>query len=304
MSRSTSNVRSLSIFALTAAFLTLSAGIARADDVAVNNLEAVDAQVEIMSYNVEPIEGAAELSMAKAAAEPSAESIDLATIDAKSLDVAGADGSAGLCGATSGGDASTQGTVQEWIDPSWDVDDWQIYAYAGQYVVISMNAAWGNLDSYLELYNPWGQLRAVDDDSGGNRNARIAGTFASTGYYTIRARSYAGRSTGAYTLSATSGCTPPPAAPPQSASVTVFSGPYYGGNSVNVPAGYRLSDYFGSERSIRFNGACRNAGCAVVVYRYNGWTGELYRAETLYYDVASLPVIYDNAIEYIEVYRR
>ena len=89
------------------------------------------------------------------------------------------------------------------INPSTDKDWYYFYATQGQQVTIKMIAKNASLDGYMELYSVQDdQLRASDDDSGGNRNPLIyqytlprSGRFkiqltswnnASTGYYTIR----------------------------------------------------------------------------------------------------------------------
>lgn len=253
----------------------------------------------------------------KVPAQPAAPQIDLSAIDAQIVvPQSGADDPSGATTESTTTDDgaspnSTQDAVQDAIDPCWEVDEWQFYAIAGQSVVITMNRTWGNLDSYIELYNPYGQLRAVDDDSGGNQNSRLSGTIATTGNYVIRAHSFDYRTTGGYQLSVTTGssggcggCPPPPCYTCDNGSVSVFTGAYYSGGSYTVRPGSSLSYPGGQATSIAFNGTCRNGGCYVVVYRYNGWTGQTQRAETLYSDQPYIGVTYDNAIEYVEVYRR
>lgn len=68
---------------------------------------------------------------------------------------------------------------------------------AGQTVIVRMQAQW---DSYLFLYGPDGQLVMSDDDSGGNLQARIVTTLATSGPFTVVATSFS-ENTGPYTVS-------------------------------------------------------------------------------------------------------
>jgi len=167
---------------------------------------------------IQPIEAEPDGQTAKVPAAPAAEQLDLDDVEAQALDVRAPAEGAGTdadVGATDGGPA-TDGlldTVYDSIDPCNDVDFWAFDAVAGQQVVITMNTTWGALDPFIELYNPYGELRAADDDSGGNRNARLAGVIGTTGRYTIRAHSFNYASVGGYALSVTlgsacSGCNP------------------------------------------------------------------------------------------------
>jgi hypothetical protein len=239
----------------------------------------------------------------KPGAAPAPERI---TEDSEGARTLGATAAEDAVEADSGDENGLYDTVHEQINPCWEVDVWRFYAVAGQQVVIAMNRTWGNLDSFMELYNPYGELRATDDDSGGNLNARLAGTIATTGYYTIRAHSWNYQSTGGYELSvnATGGCgSCNPCGGCADGSVTVFDGPYFTGSSWTVRPGAGLSYPGTASTSIRFNGSCRG-GCYVAVYRHNGWTGQTYRAETFYGDQSAISLWFDNAISYIEVYRR
>ena len=83
-------------------------------------------------------------------------------------------------------------------------DEWTFTAEAGETVTISMTSS--VFDTYLELYDPASVSIAYDDDSGGDLNSLIRNLrLSSAGTYTIRARSYSGRSSGPYTLSLTAG---------------------------------------------------------------------------------------------------
>jgi len=175
-----------------------------------SELEADATHIELQAGG----NGEAECTV-KGEAEPSPDMIDLSTIDAQSIELEPSSADCASSIDTAPGNESTRSAVYGSIDPPWEVDHWTFFANAGQYVVITMNRTWGGLDPYMELYNPYGQFSAVDDDSGGNRNARLSGTIGTSGSYTIRARSYAGRSSGGYVLSVNlGGCPPPPPPPP------------------------------------------------------------------------------------------
>ena len=64
-------------------------------------------------------------------------------------------------------------------------------------LVITMNST--ALDSFLNLLNVNGEILAADDDSGGARNARIAGAFAA-GTFRIGASTSIPETTGSYTI--------------------------------------------------------------------------------------------------------
>ncbi|MDP2950424.1 MAG: hypothetical protein Q8P22_12915, partial [Chloroflexota bacterium] len=68
-------------------------------------------------------------------------------------------------------------TVTGYINPAGDTDDWTFTVspdVVGQLVTISMNAASGSeLDTYLELYDPNGELEVTDDDGGPGTNSMI-----------------------------------------------------------------------------------------------------------------------------------
>jgi len=89
------------------------------------------------------------------------------------------------------------------IAPTIDTDDYTFDGLSGQIVLVTLNkAANSALDSFVELYRPDGRLLGSNDDSGGNRNARLQVTLPVNGRYRIRARAYRG-SSGAYALGVT-----------------------------------------------------------------------------------------------------
>ena len=74
-----------------------------------------------------------------------------------------------------------------------------VWLTSGQEYTISMESY--ELDSYLYLLSPWEQYITENDDSGGNRNAKITYYVPTTGWYYILASQYWGNSYGSYTLS-------------------------------------------------------------------------------------------------------
>jgi|GEM_PF-7006863 hypothetical protein len=80
-----------------------------------------------------------------------------------------------------------------------DGDVWTFAGRAGDVISIFMSAV--TIDSYLEVYDPSGNLIAEDDDSGGRFNALIEDLeLEADGTYTIVARTYAGEGRGGYEL--------------------------------------------------------------------------------------------------------
>jgi hypothetical protein len=80
-------------------------------------------------------------------------------------------------------------------------------AAANDQVVIHMAAQDGNLDSFLYLYGPNGEIVGQDDDSGGSLDAELAVVIPAEGNYTILATRFGrqhGSSAGSYLLSLTS----------------------------------------------------------------------------------------------------
>ncbi|OIP75637.1 MAG: peptidase S1 [Oscillatoriales cyanobacterium CG2_30_44_21] len=76
---------------------------------------------------------------------------------------------------------------------------YQFQGTAGQLVEIEMRG--NGIDPYLVLFNAAGQKIAEDDDSAGDKNARIVTTLPTTGKYTIYANSYEVGQTGSFSLS-------------------------------------------------------------------------------------------------------
>ncbi|NJL94687.1 MAG: hypothetical protein HC915_13670 [Anaerolineae bacterium] len=98
-----------------------------------------------------------------------------------------------------------------------EVDEVDVYQYAGvtgERVTLTMVAEPGSgLDPVLELYDPFGFLVAKNDDinqAGGIRDAGFSLFLPFDGEYEIVARSFAGASSGGYTLFLTSQAPPPP----------------------------------------------------------------------------------------------
>jgi hypothetical protein len=85
---------------------------------------------------------------------------------------------------------------------------------AGRTYIIEMDKVGvSNLDPYLLLVNPGGQVVAQDDDSGGFPNARIVYRSPATGTFRIYATTFAPRMTGTFRLTASEeGGAPPRAA--------------------------------------------------------------------------------------------
>jgi tetratricopeptide (TPR) repeat protein len=73
---------------------------------------------------------------------------------------------------------------------------------AGKKYLIDMESDYrnGGLDCYLILYGPSNKIIDENDDSGGDRNARIAFTAEKSGDYQVIATSFGGQSQGAYSL--------------------------------------------------------------------------------------------------------
>jgi hypothetical protein len=78
---------------------------------------------------------------------------------------------------------------------------WLFDGEAGDFVTISMDALAKDLDVYLEVYAPNGELMATDDDSGGDSNAAIIELeLTDTGPHRVVARGYNDEQAGAYEL--------------------------------------------------------------------------------------------------------
>lgn len=92
-------------------------------------------------------------------------------------------------------------SLQGNISPGTDRDTYYFNAVAGRTINLRMTKRTADLDSYLELFDPSGTKVAENDDSGGDRNAWLVATLATSGTYRIVARSYNGASSGGYTIS-------------------------------------------------------------------------------------------------------
>ncbi len=68
----------------------------------------------------------------------------------------------------------------------------------GQRIAVEMSSA--SVDAYLILLSPQGRDLIQDDDSGGDRNAKLVFTLPEDGTYTILANSFGSRETGTYAL--------------------------------------------------------------------------------------------------------
>jgi hypothetical protein len=82
------------------------------------------------------------------------------------------------------------------------IDIYRFEGQAGQRVVIDMSSQ--EIDSYLILFDPEGNVLAQDDDSGGGVNARLDIVLPADGVYTVYANSLRSQEIGAYTIQATS----------------------------------------------------------------------------------------------------
>ena len=100
----------------------------------------------------------------------------------------------------SGNLASTDGLSTN--RPGRYADCFTFTGAVGDRLIISMNST--GVDAFLNLLGPGGEVVASDDESGGDRNARIpaAGSFEvkTAGTYTIEATSYGAGETGNYSL--------------------------------------------------------------------------------------------------------
>ena len=88
------------------------------------------------------------------------------------------------------------------INPNNDEDWYYFSGIEGRIVSIRMNKSGGNLDSYLELFDPNGSRIAYDDDGGGGdtRNSWLVTVLPRTGNYRLKARSNNHNSSGAYAI--------------------------------------------------------------------------------------------------------
>ncbi|PSB15284.1 hypothetical protein C7B61_14175 [filamentous cyanobacterium CCP1] len=107
------------------------------------------------------------------------------------------------------------------------IDVYRFEGRAGQRVVIDMSSQ--EIDAYLILFDPNGNVIAQDDDGGGGLNAQLDVVLPANGVYTIYANSYRSGETGSYTLRATSPTAPAPS------TVTTQPRPN-SGNTVSTPS--------------------------------------------------------------------
>ena len=77
-------------------------------------------------------------------------------------------------------------------------DEWSFFATSGQSVVVTMESE--DLDSYLIVLGDDGTEIAVDDDGGGDLNARASLRVSATGRYTILATTAGPEETGRYVI--------------------------------------------------------------------------------------------------------
>ncbi len=107
-------------------------------------------------------------------------------------------GQAGGIGATiDSGSVYCNTPITNTADPNAPYDVWSFVAQGGETLTITMDVVSGDLDPYLSVYDPNGQL-FTDDDSGGGYNALVTIPSAVAGTYSIEANSVGGQ--GEYTL--------------------------------------------------------------------------------------------------------
>ncbi len=95
-------------------------------------------------------------------------------------------------------------TLKGIISPASDLDYYFFWSDGGQSATIQMWRTSGSLDSYLLVYDQYGNLVASDDDSGNGNDALISNVYLSdSGFYHVVAKSYAGNSSGAYNIKRT-----------------------------------------------------------------------------------------------------
>ncbi len=89
-------------------------------------------------------------------------------------------------------------------DARWDNKPFQAYNFqctAGQTFTMSLQSSW---DNYALVFDPMGNVVARDDDSGGNLNARVTYTCATTGTYRLAVSVFSTSTTpGPYTMQVT-----------------------------------------------------------------------------------------------------
>ena len=88
------------------------------------------------------------------------------------------------------------------IQPANDVDNYYIFATAGQWITLNMVKTSGNLDGYMVLFDQvTNTTLAYDDDSGDGYNPRISNyQFQRSGRFRVILTSYNNGSTGNYNI--------------------------------------------------------------------------------------------------------
>jgi hypothetical protein len=87
------------------------------------------------------------------------------------------------------------------LDNSKNRVEYSFAGLTGDKVTIEMNALQGNLDPFLNLYDPQGRLIGEDDNGGGKDNARLSGiVLASDGVYKVVAANKRANASGKFSL--------------------------------------------------------------------------------------------------------
>lgn len=81
-----------------------------------------------------------------------------------------------------------------------DRHGWKFTGTEGQELVIFLSRRNGDLDTYLQVYNPDDQLIAQNDDGAGDRNSCLNITLPEDGIYLILVRAYSSSTSGGYRL--------------------------------------------------------------------------------------------------------
>ena len=157
------------------------------------------------------------------------------------------------------------------LDRQFYYDDYEFFGTAGQQVIISMNST--AFDTYLGVVNSNHQLLAVDNDSGGGTNARIAFTPTVSGTYIIEASSFLSNAVGAYTISL-SGNTSANCAPQPTGIIGWYKGE---GNLTDSSGNHNYNPFrFGFNN---FNGSY-SAGKVGQAFDFNGTSNSVYVIES------------------------
>lgn len=88
------------------------------------------------------------------------------------------------------------------LSPAGDEDWFQVNLEEPTEPYILQLATGSDIDTFMELYDQYGNMIQSDDDSAGNGNARINLTVEKTGTYYLKVRGYDTSTQGDYTLSA------------------------------------------------------------------------------------------------------